>query len=167
MNPEPIPGPRDLYWLRRAIALSQTARELGHHPFACLIVDAGDEVIAQAMNASASDRTSHAEMVALRAASSAHQPERLREATLYTSAEPCAMCAAGAYWTGIGRVVYGLAEERLLGLTGNHPENPTLSLSCREVFARGQRAIEVIGPVLEDEALRAHEGFWSPPSGLS
>ena len=43
---------------------------------------------------------------------------------------------------------------------GNHAENPTLALPCREVFARGQRAIEVIGPLLEDEAAAAHAGFW-------
>jgi hypothetical protein len=49
---------------------------------------------------------------------------------------------------------------RLLDLTGSHPENPTLRLPCREVFARGQRAIDVVGPLLEDEAAAAHAGFW-------
>jgi hypothetical protein len=56
--------------------------------------------------------------------------------------------------------VYALSEKRLLKLTGNHPENPTLALPCREVFARGQRHIEVIGPALEDEAAAAHLEFW-------
>jgi len=70
------------------------------------------------------------------------------------------MCAGGIYWSGIGRVVYALSEQRLLALTGNHPENPTLSLPCREVFARGQRPTEVIGPLREDEARLAHAGFW-------
>lgn len=70
------------------------------------------------------------------------------------------MCAGAIYWSGIGRVVYGLSEERLLALTGNHPENPTLRLPCREVFARGQRTIKVIGPLLEDEAAAVHAGFW-------
>ncbi len=67
-------------------------------------------------------------------------------------------------WTGIGRVVYALSEHALLGLTGDHPENPTFSLPCREVFARGQRAIEVIGPLLEEEAAAPHAGFWDAPS---
>ena len=53
-----------------------------------------------------------------------------------------------------------LSEHRLLQLTGDHPENPTFSLPCREVFARGQRKVEVLPPALEDEAARAHEGFW-------
>lgn len=70
------------------------------------------------------------------------------------------MCAGAIYWSGIGRVVYALSEVRLLDLTGSHPENPTLSLPCREVFARGQRAIDVVGPLLEDEAAAAHAGFW-------
>ena len=86
----------------------------------------------------------------------------LAGATLYSSAEPCAMCAGAIYWCGIGRVVYALSEHALLGLTGDHPENPTFSLPCREVFARGQRPIEVVGPALEAEAAAAHAGFWTP-----
>ena len=72
------------------------------------------------------------------------------------------MCAGTVYWAHIGRVVYGAEEAALLALTGDHPENPTLSLPCREVFARGQKAIEVIGPVLEvaDELVATHQGFW-------
>ncbi len=96
----------------------------------------------------------------MRAAWQVRPAHGLKKATLYSSAEPCAMCAGAIYWSGISRVVYALSEEHLLTLTGNHPENPTLSLPCREVFARGQRAVEVAGPMLEDEAAKAHEGFW-------
>jgi hypothetical protein len=55
-----------------------------------------------------------------------------------------------------------MEERRLLALTGNHPENPTLDLPCREVFARGQKRIQVIGPVPEVEAEIAtlHLAFW-------
>jgi tRNA(Arg) A34 adenosine deaminase TadA len=155
----------DLTWLRRAIALSQRSREQGHHPFACMIVHADGRVLSEAINASSSDRTSHAEMVALRAASSQYRPEVLALSTLYTSAEPCAMCAGGTYWSGVGRVVYALSEHGLLQLTGSDPENPTLDLPCREVFARGQRVIEVVGPLLEDEARIAHHGFWGRSQG--
>jgi tRNA(Arg) A34 adenosine deaminase TadA len=79
---------------------------------------------------------------------------------MYTSAEPCAMCAGAVYWVGIGLVVYGLSEARLKQMTGDHPENPTLSLPCRTVFAAGQRKVEVVGPLLEDEAAAQHEGVW-------
>ena len=46
-------------------------------------------------------------------------------------------------------------------MTGANPKNPTLDLPCRELFARGQRAIEVLGPCLEDEAIAPHQGYWN------
>ena len=70
------------------------------------------------------------------------------------------MCAGAIYWAHIGRVVYALSEHKLLEMTGSNEENPTFSLPCREVFARGQRRIEIAGPLLEEEAAKPHEGFW-------
>jgi tRNA(Arg) A34 adenosine deaminase TadA len=153
----------DLSYLRRAIALASEAKARGKHPFGAVVVASNGEVLAEAVNAFGwpdGDATGHAELIAVREASRRFPPQRFADATLYTSAEPCAMCAGAAYWSGISRVVYALSEERLLAMTGNHPENPTLSLP-REVFARGQRRIEVIGPVLEDEAAAAHLEFWT------
>ena len=155
----------DLERLRRAIGLSQQARAEGKHPFAALVVAGDGTSLAEAGNNSlppAGDPTQHAELRAAQLAARAATPQALAGATLYSSAEPCAMCAGAIYWCGIGRVVYALSEHRLLQLTGDHPENPTFSLPCREVFARGQRKVEVLGPALEDEAARAHEGFWQP-----
>ena len=150
----------DAHWLREAIAASRRSRDAGQHPFAALVVGADGTVIARAGNEHSTDRTCHAELNAARAASALHPPEHLRSATLYTSAEPCAMCSGGIYWAGIGRVVYALSEHSLLEMTGSDPENPTMSLPCREVFARGQRAVEVVGPALEEEAAAVHQGFW-------
>jgi len=92
----------------------------------------------------------------------AYDREFLRSCTLYTSAEPCAMCAGAIYWSGIGRVVYALSESALRGITGDDPENPTLDLPCREVFARGQRSVTVVGPEDVPGAAEVHEGFWKP-----
>ena len=156
----PIPTPQDHDFLTRVFALAQRSRDEGHHPFAAIVVGSGGQVIAEAMNASSSDRTAHAEMNALRQASQRHGPAELAGATLYSNAEPCAMCAGGTYWSGVGRVVYGMSEASLLELTGSDPENPTLSLPCRDVFARGQRPTEVLGPLREEEAKAAHAGFW-------
>lgn len=153
----------DLHLLRRAIELAQESRDRGRHPFAALVADADGKVIAEAGNNSMppeGDPTQHAELAAAAKAAKRLSPAELARCTLYTSAEPCCMCAGAIYWTGIGRVVYALSEHALLGLTGDHPENPTFSLPCREVFARGQRQIPTFGPMLEDEAARAHEGFW-------
>jgi tRNA(Arg) A34 adenosine deaminase TadA len=159
------PTQQDQEFLTHVFALAQRSRDEGHHPFAAIVVGADGEIIAEAMNASSLDRTAHAEMNALRAASSRHSPQELAGATLYSNAEPCAMCAGGAYWSGVGRVVYGMSEKTLLELTGSDPENPTLSLPCRQVFAAGQRPTEVIGPLREQEAKVAHAGFWRRVDG--
>ncbi len=77
------------------------------------------------------------------------------------------MCAGTQYWANIGRVVFGIEETAPAALTGNHAENPTLDLPCREVFARGQKAMRVWGPVAEVEAEIAalHASFWRTPHG--
>jgi tRNA(Arg) A34 adenosine deaminase TadA len=157
------PSPQDLERLRDTFAQAFFSRESGNHPFAAQIIAADGRLLSAAHNRSVpghGDATGHAELEAVRAASVHHAPDILGGATLYSSAEPCAMCAGAIYWAGIGRVVYGLSEQRLLELTGSHAENPTLSLPCREVFARGQRNITVLGPLLEEEAAQAHHGFW-------
>ncbi|MFC3834355.1 nucleoside deaminase [Deinococcus rufus] len=162
-TPSPLSA-RDQTFLRRAIALSAQARREGHHPFGALVVSAAGEVVAEGINGArlpGGDPTRHAELVAVSRAARQLPPDALAACTLYTSAEPCAMCAGATYWCGVGRVVYALSEARLLTLTGRHPENPTLDLPCRDVFIRGQRVVEVVGPALEDEAAAVHVGFWA------
>jgi tRNA(Arg) A34 adenosine deaminase TadA len=74
--------------------------------------------------------------------------------------ELCAMCSGATYWAGVGKVVYDLSKTELYKLTGDHPENLTMRLPCRDVLARGQQATELIGPLLEDEAREVHQEFW-------
>ena len=155
---------RDLTLLRKAIELADESRRNGRHPFAALVADEHGNIVASAGNNSMppqGDPTQHAELVAAAKAARVLSAEQLARCTLYTSAEPCCMCSGAIYWCNIGRVVYALSEHRLLTLTGAHPENPTFSLPCREVFVRGQRHIDVVGPVLEDEAAGSHHGFWA------
>ena len=146
--------------LRRADAVARRAMTMGRHPFgAVLVAPDGDTVLAEQGNI---DTVHHAEATLARTASLNWPADYLAQCTLVTTFEPCAMCAGTVYWANIGRVVYGAQEAALLALTGNHPENPTLSLPCRDVFARGQKPIEVIGPVEEvaDELVATHRGFW-------
>ena len=151
--------------MRRAFDVARLARQHGNHPFGALLSDAAGEVLLEAENTvvTASDCTGHAELNLIRRASKSLGGDALAAATLYTSTEPCAMCAGAIYWAGVSRVVFGLRESDLPALAGADPRNPTLALPCRDVFARGQRPIEVIGPVLEDEARVVHEGFWDAP----
>ena len=146
--------------LRRANEVARRAIGLGRHPFgAILVAPDGETVLAEQGNV---DTVNHAESVLARTAANNFTPEYLWQCTLVTTVEPCAMCAGTQYWANIGTLVYGMTEARLLQLTGNHGENPTMDLPCRQVFGRGQKAINVIGPVAEVEADIAalHLDFW-------
>jgi len=158
------PGPRgdDADWLRRCFAVARRSTAHGNHPFGAILVDGNGDVLIEMENGfmPARDATGHAERLLATKACTGFSADILETSTLYSSAEPCAMCAGAIYWAGIGRVVYGLSEHRLREITGNHPENPTLDLPCRKVFEAGQRAVEVVGPMLEDEAEAVHAGVW-------
>lgn len=157
-----IPTAEDEKFLLAAIELAAHARRGGNHPFGSLLVLDGEATL-EAGNTvvTGQDATGHAETNLVRLASRTYRREELAKATLYTSTEPCAMCAGAVYWSGIGRVVYALGEDELLALTGANDENPTMALPCREVFAAGQRPIDVIGPCLHEQAAAVHDGFWN------
>lgn len=149
-------------YLRQAIALADKARERGNRPFGALIVAANGRVLAEASNANgeSGDCTAHAELSAIRLASPLHCRDALATATLYSSAEPCVMCAGAIFWSAIGRVVYGIDAERLRVFRGERLDQKDAELSCRDVFERSSHAIECIGPSLIDEASQSHQGGW-------
>ena len=152
------------FYLRRAIEISKEAREAGNTPFGALLVNKEGEIIMEQGNIEITEKicTGHAEATLAAIASLEYSSAVLWACTLYTTAEPWAMCAGAIYWANIGRVVYGMTERRLLELTGSNEQNPTFDLPCRDVFAKGQKAIEVVGPVeaVEVEAAKVHEGYW-------
>ncbi len=149
-------------YLRRAIALSAEGRARGNRPFGALIVDASGELLAEAWcdTTESGDCTGHAEVNAIRRAHPAHGRVRLEGATLYSSAEPCVMCAGAIFWSGIRRVVFGIDAVALRVFRGELATQRDAELSCREVFAASPHAIRCIGPVLDQEAAAVHQGFW-------
>ena len=159
-NPDPSPA-QMLAALRRAHAVALRAMALGRHPFGALLLAPDHEtVLAEQGNI---DTVQHAEATLARTAATNHAPDFLWACTLVTTFEPCAMCAGTAYWANIGRIVYGAGEDALLVLTGNHADNPTLALPCRELVARGQKPMRVFGPFaeLQAELIEPHRGFWA------
>ncbi len=148
--------------LRRAIEVARLARSHGNHPFGAILVDASGQILVEAENSVVTDRdcTCHAELNLMRKASHQFDYAFLKTCTLYTSTEPCAMCAGSIFWGGVGKVVYGLSETRLLEIVGDSAPDSFLALPCRKVFAHGHRSIEVAGPLIEDEAREVHANFW-------
>ena len=155
---------QDTSLLRLSFDVAKRAREAGDHPFGSILVGPDGNVLREQGNgysAEGGDRTAHAERLLSSWAAKAFDLGFLQRCTLYSSAEPCAMCSGAIYWSGIGRVVYGQSEKGLKAATGAHDENPTLDLPCRVVFEAGQRATEVLGPLLEEEAAALHQGYWA------
>jgi len=155
-------SPADEEHLRHAIALARRARENGDHPFGSIVV-APDGRVVEGVNTvvTESDPTGHAETNVVRRAARTLTADELRASVLYTSTEPCAMCAGAVYWSGIARVVYALPEDGLRALVPTQGREPTMNLPCRRVFAAGGRTVDVAGPALETEAAAVHDGFWA------
>jgi len=155
----------DIEHLHSAISVAWQAREHGNHPFGAVLVDADHGVLLEAENTVITERdcTGHAETNLVRLATQRFSPEQLARCTLYSSTEPCAMCAGAIHWSQIGRVVFALSEVDLYAIIGQSPEH--LLLPCREVFAHSQRRVAVSGPAsaLDREARAVHEGFWAIP----
>jgi tRNA(Arg) A34 adenosine deaminase TadA len=160
--PRTDPTPEQiLRHLRRCNDVAQRAVALGHHPFGAVLVGPDHEsVLLEQCNI---DVVNHAESTLARIAATNFTPGYLWDCTLYTSVEPCCMCAGTVYWANIGRVVFAMTEAQLLLHTGNHHENPTMSVSSGYVFSHGQKAIELIGPVpaVEPDVAALHRAFWA------
>ncbi len=154
----------DEYYLKRAIEVSKSSRENGNTPFGAILVGPDGEILLEQENIEITTHkcTGHAETALAEAAGLKYSKDFLWKCTLYTSAEPCAMCTGAIYWANIGRIVYAMTEKRLLELTGSNEQNPTFSMPCREILARGQKPISVRGPFpnLEVEAAEVHKGYW-------
>ncbi len=157
--PDPTPA-QMMQHLRRANQIALRSRDFGHHPFGAILVAPDSETVL--LEQGNVDTLNHAEAVLIRTAWLNFSPSYLWDCTLYTTVEPCVMCAGTQYWANIGRLVYGVAETQLLELTGSHPDNPTLNLPCREVFDRGQKPIRIWGPLpaVAADILHVHRDFW-------
>ncbi len=143
-------------YIREAIKLAEQAKQNGNHPFGALLVK-DDKILLTAENTvnTENDCTHHAELNLVSQASQQFTSDILTHSILYTSTEPCAMCAGAIFWAGIPVVVFGCSSIALWDISiGN------LMISSPEILARGQHRVDVIGPILEAEAVAVHQGFW-------
>lgn len=108
INPE-----QDLLFMQRALLLAAEGEKLGEVPVGAVVVVDG-QVVGEGFNQpiTSGDPTAHAEIVAIRAASSALNNYRLSNATLYVTLEPCTMCAGALVHARIKRLVYGTTEPK-------------------------------------------------------
>ena len=154
--------PYDEALLRHAFDVASRSRAAGDHPFGSVLADSEGRALMEQGNGYTSeggDRTAHAERLLASRAARAYGLDFLARCTLYTSAEPCAMCAGAIYWAGIGRVVYGQTEKALKAQTGAHEENPTLDLPCAPRVRRRSTADRGRRPAARGRSGSAAGGF--------
>jgi len=134
----------DTNFMEKAISQAQKAYDLGEVPVGALIIRKG-EVLSEAHNLTGSmkDPTAHAEVLAIRKASERLRDWRLVGCTLYTTLEPCAMCAGALVLSRIERLVFGAADPKsgMVGSLGN--------LVCDD---RLNHRLEVTSGILQDES---------------
>jgi len=148
----------DESFVRAALEEARRAEDHGNPPFGAVLVAADGTVQGRARNTEAhtGDVTGHAETNLVRTATQEYDPDTLQRSTLYSSTEPCAMCAGAIFWARIGRVVFGLRADRLYEMKGHTGRQ--LHLSCRDGLAAGTHDVQVVGPVLEEAAASVFEG---------
>lgn len=141
--------------VRRAIDLAREAGGRGDGPYGSLLVRDG-EVVMEATNREYTDDdiALHPELTLARRAAHELPADERAETLLYTSTEPCSMCAGGITIAGLGGIVYSVSAARLAAEWGG-PEG----VPCDEIFERRGREIPVLGGVLEDEGLALHREF--------
>lgn len=103
----------DEFWMQEAVKEAYKALDADEVPIGAVVV-CGGKIIARAFNMTETlqDVTAHAEMQAFTAAAADSGGKYLRDCTLYVTLQPCPMCAGAAYWTQIGRVVYGATDQK-------------------------------------------------------
>ena len=145
--------PVDEKWMRVALEAAHEARLRGEVPVGACVVDAEGNLVATGGNLTITDcdPSAHAEVVALRSASKALGNYRLGGCTLYTTIEPCAMCAGALVHARISRLVYGAADERFGAAR-------TLFNICDD--PRLNHRMEVVEGVLADECRGIMQEFF-------
>lgn len=128
----------------------------GDAPYGAIIVK-DQQVIVSAHNTvkRASDPTAHAEINALRLLATSIQSPNLEGYTLYTSCEPCPMCAAACFWAGISEIVIGATIQDLIEL-GVHQ----IDIPCETILAQGTRPVKIQKGLLRSESLQ----LFTPPT---
>lgn len=143
-----------------ALALAREAGERGDEPFGAVLVDRrgeAGELVMEEHNAvvTADDIARHPELTLARRAAREFDADARESLVLYTSTEPCAMCSGGVYIAGLGAVVYSVGAATAAALTGGDFVVP-----AADVFDRGERSVEVVGPVLEAAGKEVHRNYW-------
>jgi tRNA(adenine34) deaminase len=141
-------------WMRVALAEADAAANKGEVPVGAVLVDSDGVELSRAHNLreSLQDPTAHAELIAVRAATTRLASWRLTGATLYVTLEPCAMCAGALVLARVSRVVYGCDDPKGGAVA-------TLFTIGRDT--RLNHRFELVGGVLSEECAQRLRQFFA------
>lgn len=144
--------------VRMAIEIAKESKKKGNLAFGCILVNKNGKVLLKGENTinTDSDCLAHAEINLIREAGKMYDYSYLNNCSIYTSDEPCPMCTSAIYWSGIGKLVYGLSKTKYYKIVGRDNPNWVFEMPTRELLEKGGRKLKVIGPLLEDEASILH-----------
>jgi tRNA(adenine34) deaminase len=153
MMAEGAESERDTHWMRQALAAAREARERGEVPVGAVVVTTDGELLSRAGNRTRTDcdPTAHAEIIALREAAHTAGNYRLTETVVYSTIEPCAMCAGALVQARARRLVYGAPDERAGAVESQFRICTTSSLNHQ---------IEITSGVLEAECRALMQEFF-------
>lgn len=156
-----MPWKNDEYYVKKAIELAYDAKKEGNNPFGSILVDSDGNIIMEDQNTEVTenDITGHPELKIARRAASEYDKEFLEKCTMYNSAESCTMCTGSIYWSGIGRIVFGISKKRLNELKCE--EEGSIYYSIHELVDNSGKDIEIIGPMksMKEDVERPHKDY--------
>lgn len=145
-----------IYFLNYCYDLAFQAITDGNHPFAAIIVIDNAIVLTQKNRVNTEyDFTAHAELLLVRRARKNFTQQELSKAVLYTSTEPCAMCAGAIYWSGIKNIVFGCSTEQL-----SHIVPTNLNMSAGDILKSTDHHILDFSHLTYFKKM--HQRFWNP-----
>lgn len=148
----------DEFWMKKAVEAAIEAEGLDEVPIGACIVDSENKLLALSGNRTRTDcdPTAHAEILVLREAAQKIGNYRLTDTTIYTTIEPCAMCAGSLIQARVKRLVYGSPDERFGAVESVFRLCDTSSLNHQ---------MEITKSVLADECRKLMQDFFKRKRG--
>jgi tRNA(Arg) A34 adenosine deaminase TadA len=141
-------------FLAKAFEVAQRSIDKGNLPFGCILTGPDGNVLLEGENTVVTDEDAiaHCEINLVHKIRGQYPVELLQQCTLYATTEPCPMCTGAIFWSGIGTVVYALSKEAFHAIAGTEDLAHILNMKAAELLDRGGRQVNIIGPVMEEEA---------------
>jgi tRNA(Arg) A34 adenosine deaminase TadA len=144
----------DIVYLKKAFTVAETSYKNGNLPFGCILVNTEGIIIEEGENLviTSNNNIAHCEIVLINKLAGKYERDYLGKCTIYATTEPCPMCSAAIFWSGIGKLVYALSKEGYHHVANTSNPDYLFDMSSKELLAHGGRKVEVAGPIMEEEA---------------